>query len=234
MRVVTTSSKQGHDDYGFRWLESRKRWPEGTDFQYYTEGFQVDCPGRDMREMADFLEWKSRYAHYVPPSWKFDIVRFAHKVFAVYDALRNYDGVGVWLDADCVTFDDIPRGLVESQVTDAYIALYQRTGHYSETGFWIVNCAHPVHKDFMAWWMQLYWRGEFTRLPEWHDCTTLDTTIRRFIAKGLIEVKNLSGEYAMEMHPQAKAEPFCHFIDHCKGARKRKGFSAENVIHSSR
>lgn len=228
MRVVTTCHKAGLKQYGHRWLDSRKNWPDGTDFRFYTEGFKVDCPGKDFSAMREFADWKSGYAHYDPPSWRFDIVRFAHKVFAVYDALRDYDGVGVWLDADVVTYAKIPDGLVEEQVKDDYIALYERTGHYPETGFWVVNCAHPQHKDFFAWWLQLYWTGNFTRLPEWHDCTTLQAATKRFTAKGLITVKNLSGDYHKDMHPQAKAEPFCRFMDHCKGQRKDKGISSEN------
>lgn len=229
MRVVTTCHHAGFKQYGHRWLESRKNWPEGTEFLFYPEGFKADCPGKDMLSMRDFIEWKSSYAHYKPPNWRWDIVRFAHKVFALNDALRDYDGIGVWLDADCVTFDKIPEGLVEEQVKDDYIALYERTGHYPETGFWVVNCGHPQHKDFLTWWMRLYWSGNFTRLPEWHDCTTLQAAIKRFTAKGLITVKNLSGDFHLDMHPQAHAEPFCRYIDHCKGTRKDKGVSAENA-----
>lgn len=228
MRVVTTCHRAGLKQYGHRWLESRQNWPEGTDFQFYTEGFKVDCPGKDILDLHDFTEWKKRYAHYVPPAWRWDVVKFAHKVFAAYDALRDYDGIGVWLDADCVTYAPIPSGLVEAQVSDAYIAHYARTGHYTETGMWIVDCRHPQHKDFFAFWLNLFHSGNFTRLPEWHDCTTLDATIRRFVAKGLITTKNLSGEFHKDMHPQAKAEPFCRFIDHTKGMRKAKGYSLEN------
>lgn len=229
MKVVTTCSKRGFEEYGHRWVESRHNWPEGTEFAFYGEGFAInDCPCYDISTLHYFEDWKKRYANYVPPSWRFNVVKYSYKVFAAFEALRDYDGVGVWLDADCVTFDKIPTGLVEEQVADAYIALYQRTGHYSETGMWIMDCTHPQHKDFWAWVMMMYHSGHFTRLHEWHDCTVLDAAIRRFTAKGLIKVKNLSGDFAKEMHPSAKAEPFCRYVDHCKGGRKAKGYSAEN------
>ena len=79
--------------------------------------------------------------------WRWDVVRFAHKVFAAYDALRDYDGIGVWCDADCTAYTDIPEGLIEDQVKDAYIALYQRKGMYSETGFWVMNCGYSNHNE---------------------------------------------------------------------------------------
>lgn len=226
MRVVTTCHKQGFKQYGHRWLDGIKHWP--AECLFYPEGFAVHCPGKDVSALADLTEWKKRYIHYEPPSWRWDVVKYAHKVFVAHDALRDYDGIGVWLDADCVTFRDIPEGLIETELGDAYIAHYGRTGHYTETGMWIVNCAHPAHKDFFAWWLQLYHSGNFTRLPEWHDCTTLDAAIKRFTFKGLITVKNLSGEHHLDMHPQSKAAPFCGYIDHCKGERKKEGRSPEN------
>src|SRR5688500_9505816 len=106
MRVVTTCHKQGLEDYGFRWLESRKHWPADTDFQFYTEGFEVDCPGKDFRDLPEFSQWKLSRVRYCPPSWKYDVMAYSHKVFAACDALYDYDGIGVWLDADCVTFKD--------------------------------------------------------------------------------------------------------------------------------
>lgn len=233
MRVVTTASAGGLADYGYRWLDSRVNWPDGTDFVWYTEGYDLpagypDVRTKDLGKLKQFMEWKARHAFYLPPSWRWDVVRYAHKVFAACDALDGYDGVGVWLDADCVTFAKIPDGLLEEQVADCYLAHYGRTGHYSETGLWIVNCAHEAHKSFLTAWRNIYLSGRFRQLHEWHDCCTLDATIRRFVADDRIATRNLSGEFARDMHPQALSE-LGAYIDHCKGPiRKRTGRSQEN------
>ncbi len=232
MRVVTTASKQGLENYGYRWLESRKNWPVDTEFRWYTEGYTIDCPGKDMADVPGFAEWKLRHAFFLPPAWRWDVVRYAHKVFAAIDALLEYDGVGVWLDADCVTFKPIPPGLIEAQVQDAYVAHYGRTGHYTETGLWIMNCAHPEHAKFLTAWKNIYLSGKFRQLGEWHDCMTLDATLRRFKADGRITTKNLSGAHHLQMHPQALTE-LGQYIDHCKGPRKSKGYSAENAHHAA-
>ena len=63
--------------------------------------------------------------------------------------------------------------------------------------------------------------------PKWHDCATLDATIRWFLKEGSITVNNLSGEHGKAMHPQALTE-FGKYIDHCKGPRKSEGVSPEN------
>jgi hypothetical protein len=44
MRVVSTCHKAGWEQYGKRWLEGLKHWPEGTEFLLYTEGFDLDHP----------------------------------------------------------------------------------------------------------------------------------------------------------------------------------------------
>ena len=223
MKVVTTSSKQGLEDYGFRWLESRKNWPKGTEFVWYTEGFEVDCPSKDFRDIPELPQWKLRHAGYRPPSWEWDVVKFSHKVFAAIDALYDHDGVGVWLDADCVTHKKIPKGLIEKQVEGVYMACYQRTGMYTETGLWIVDCTHPIHKQFMDTMKAWYLTDEFKKLPAFHDCYVLDATIAMLQPP----IKNLSGVHHKSTHPQALSE-LGKYLDHAKGGRKIEGRSPEN------
>lgn len=226
MRVVTTCHKEGLESYGHRWLDSRKQWPKGTDFQFYTEGFSVDCPGKDLSQIPELVTWKRRHSDYRAPSWQWDVVRYSNKVFAAIDALYDYDGIGVWLDADCVTFKKIPKGLIEKRVEGSYLACYQRTGMYTETGFWIMDCRHKEHRLFLDTWKSLYLSDRFKDLPHWHDCLTLDATIRLTGAK----VTNLSGEAHKHMHPMAVTE-LGRYIDHCKGERKQQGRSPENRFH---
>lgn len=223
IRVVTTCTKQGFEDYGFRWLEGRANWPKGTDFRFYTEGFNVDCPGKDFRDLPDFSAWKLRHARYQPPNWRWGVVGFAHKVFAACDALFDHDGIGIWLDADCVTHRKVPKKLIESSLGDAYMARFERPGLYTETGMWMVDCRHPQHRDFLGAWRNLYLSDGFKKLPAWTDCHTLDYTLRQFRFK----LANLSGEHGKTMHPMALSE-WGKYVDHLKGPRKALGYSPEN------
>lgn len=229
MRVVTTTYREGLEVYGHRWLDSMKHWPAGTEFHFYTEGFPqpAGTVGKDFEQMREFAEWKAKHAFYRPPDWRFDVVKFAHKVFAACDALYDYTGIGVWCDADVVTYKDVPDGLLEKQVEGAYIAAYQRTGMYTETGFWIMDCSHPEHKAFLDAWRGIYLSGRFRNLAQWHDCMAFDATVREFTKDKRISVRSLSGEHAKDMHPQAKSELGAYF-DHCKGSRKEVGSSPEN------
>lgn len=217
MRVVTTCHKQGWDEYGHKWPEGMKHWP-CDDFVFYVEGdYATGVTTKRLDDIPGFAVWKAKHAHYRAPGWEYEVVKYANKVFAAIDALYDYDGVGVWLDADCVTFRDIPKGLIESYVKHHYLACYQRTGYHTETGLWVMNCAHPEHKNFLDFWRRIYFEGLFRDLSWWTDCHTLDAAIRKF--SGRIKVNNLSGDYADTMHPQAKSE-LGQYIDHQKGLRK--------------
>ena len=234
MKVITTVHKAGFDQYGYRWIESLKNWPVNAEFVMYAEGFMPNdalsvCETFDAKPtdgVRRLQAFKEKHKAFTAPSWRHDIVRFSNKVFAAYDALYDYDGIGVWLDADCVTYNPIPQGYIEEQLGDAYFAHFYRPGHYTETGMWIVDCRHTAHKAFFDTWIGWFETGAFTQLDEWHDCTTLDATLR--LMRDEITTRNLSGEYGNLMHPMAKAD-ISRFVDHCKGPRKGTGMSPENV-----
>lgn len=227
MRVVTTSSKAGFEQYGQRWLDSRVNWPADTEFIYYVEGFSVPCESKDFRDMPEFHEWKMKHVRYQAPGWKWQVVRYAHKVFAAIDALYDYEGVGVWLDADCVTYKPIPDGLIEKQVENAFIAHYGRTGFYTETGLWIMDC-NDAQKPFFDYWRNIYVSERYKKFPEWTDCATLDAAIKAT----QVPTNNLSGEHHMAQHPQALTE-LGQYIDHTKGQRKKTGISPENKFREA-
>lgn len=246
MRVVTTCLEKDIATYGQRWLDARSRWPKGTQFWWFTEGYTlpyqpdeqqaIELLGldggalierRDLRDIADWMAWRASMAHYVPPDWRFDIVRWSCKAFAALEAFKDYDGIGVWMDADCETYRDVPEGMIEAQVQDHYLACYQRTGLWTEAGVWIVNCGHPAHEDFSDFIREAYLQNRYKSLPQWHDCMILDAAIRQFTQAGRITVNNLSGEFHKHPHPQAMSE-LGKYFDHMKGARKDRGRSPEN------
>ena len=230
MRVVTTCHKDGFEQYGHRALAGWKHWPKSAELHWYTEDYDIaDTPGvvavpnRHLQALQDF---KRKHGGYRPPNYLWDVVRFAHKVFAAIDALAGYKGIGVWMDADCVTYRDIPEGMVEALLErDAYIGIFGRRGMYTETGFWVMDCSHPQHEAFLSTWQEWYDSGAFRTLGGWTDCHTLDATIRKF--RDAIKVTNLSGEFADDMHPMAKVE-LAKYLDHTKGPRKLSGASPEN------
>lgn len=232
MRLVTTCNKDGFERYAHRVLDGWKHWPVGTELWWYTEGFSLpkDKPDGivevDIASLWGLEAFKARHANYRAPNYLFDVVRFANKVYAADAALADYDGVGVWFDADCVTRKDIPPGYIEGTLNGSYMALLKRKGMYTETGFWVMDCANPVHADFLDMWLAWYETGAFKSLSNWTDCETLDATVRRYEKDGRITTASLSGGHENSMHPLAKSE-LGKYIDHCKGPRKALGYSPE-------
>ena len=238
MRVVTTCHKAGFEEYGFRVLEGWHHWPAGTELWWYTEGFSLpkDRPDgiieRDIKSLWTAETFKGKHENYSAPNYLYDVVRFCNKVFAAQDALEDYKGIGVWMDADCVTMKDIPQGFIEGHLQGAYIAMLKRKGMYTETGFWVMDCSHPNHQAFLEAWGQWYHDGLFKELANWTDCETLDATVRFFEKQDGIKSVSMSGAFEKTMHPMAKIE-LGRYIDHCKGGRKKAGFSPENKFHAA-
>ena len=229
MRVCTTVHKAGFEQYGHRWLDGMKHWPKGTEFVLYAEGFEPEgVQSKRIEDLPRLRQFKAEHAGYIAPNWEYDIVRFSNKVFAAYDAFYDYDGLCVWLDADAVTYKRLPKGYIEGLLPEGhYMSLFKRAGYHSETGFWIQDGSHPEHKAFWDTWVQWFELGKFKTLKQWHDCTTLDATVRLFEKDGRIKTHNLSGQYTKDMHPASKVD-LARFIDHCKGGRKERGVSPEN------
>ncbi len=232
IRVVTTCHKDGYEMYGLRFVQGWQHWPMDAELYWYVEGFMPPPMPRTTLIPTSKVEgletFKQRFTHYVPVAWNWDVVRFSNKVYAVADAFRDFKGIGVWLDNDCVTFKDISSEYIKSLLPKgSYMAMFKRTGMATETGFWVMDCSHPEHEGFLATWQNWYDSNSFKDLPEWHDCYTLDATVRLFEKRDLIKTHSLSAGHEKDMHPLCKVE-LGTYIDHCKGRRKIKGYSPEN------
>ena len=230
MRIVSTAAAR--DQHGFvrDWLDSRRHWPK-AEWWFYTEGYTLDEPGLVCRDVADIpglAEWKARHAHRTFVDWRWDVVRWSNKVFAPIDALYDYDGVGVWMGADCVTYRPIPPGMIEAAVSNDYCAFYLRNELPPECDFWVMNCAHPEHKAFLDFMREFYFTDKVLTLPRHDDCVVWAEALKHFA--GRITVNNLSGKHSGASHPQALSD-LGRYIDHRKGPRKQSAFSPENEYH---
>lgn len=232
MRIVTTCHKAGWEQYGNGFADSLALLPQNADFAWYSEGYDFCKRNEDLPRLQAF---KAKYAYYRPPDWRYDVVRFSNKVYAVHDALYKYDGIGVWMDADMVLKEPIPDGYLESLLpNECYIALFQREGWHSECGLWVVDCTHPEHKRFLDTLLAYYEQDKFKEAHEWHDSVLMDATIRAFEREHRIKAHNLSGPHSKEDHPMA-FHPIARYLDHLKGpTRKKLGYSPERKAHEIR
>lgn len=232
IKFVTTCHKAGFEQYGYRLAAGRHHLP--GELVWYTEGY--DVPGVrciDNSTLDDLQAFKREYEHYKAPGFAMDVVRFSHKVFAVLDAFKDHDDLGVWIDADVIPLADMPEEYVRAQLPQGcYIALFKRKGMYSECGYWVVDCKHPGHAAFMDALRKMYVDGAFKDATEWHDSYLMDIIIRNLENKRVIRSHSLSSERGeKEQHVMAYSE-IAKYLDHTKGPeRKAAGASPERVQH---
>ena len=230
MKAVTTFSPKGYEQYGKKFLETFvKHWPCAIEV-YYEEkpDFEDEkityIPISSLRDRTKFIE----LAKQIPGSdgiigdqysFHHDSIKFCNKVFC---QLACEDDIVYWVDADTVTYRDIPKELLESLVLRFPFCYFGRNS-YTETGLIGFNKRHNMYKVFERQYRKCYLDRILFTLPGWHDCYAFE------YAKIGIEGNNLSPNGQGLQH--VIAESFmANYIDHLKGARKKRGHSPESIV----
>lgn len=240
--MVTSCSAQGWEQYGRRFVETFARhWPKGVPLYVVSEDALPHAHGVTMmldllrhEPAAEFIErhgksaraggrerkpgdlkWKDDSPGY---NFRYDAFRFSKKVFAIeMVAARLVDhGLLFWVDADVLTFADVPRGFLEFllPVDKALCCLDRGESYHSECGFVGYNLDHDVGPLFVQELAKLYASDEVFGLQEWHDSWVFDWLRRRMA----IPVKPIS-------HCSRK-QPFINsklgrYMSHHKGDLKK-------------
>src|SRR3990172_11044944 len=186
MIAVTTFSATGYQQYGKRMLESViENWP--SKIIVYTES-PIDLKHEKIEERDFFpipgVQTYYQYLKNVPAAhgkvdggynYNYDAWKFTRKVFAQYDVLKDYKGIGFWIDADCVVVRGIERGILEDLFADeAAICFLGREGFYTETGFIGFNTEAEGFSDFLEKYIGCLQKGTLFTLRRWHDCEAFD------------------------------------------------------------
>lgn len=240
-RVVTTCNADGWKQTGRRMVESFiSRWAAETlPITVYAEGFDIYRNEVEVRRLPAWLdEFKERHAK--TPSangfrngvydYRFDAVKFAHKVAALTDfALSIDEGAIIWLDADTFTHADVTIEWLDGLFPgDGYLAWLDRTNCYPECGVVFYRASHPYHRNFMEAFRQIYISGELFRMKETHDSFVLQTLVhRKVVGKKIAEPVSLSGDGKRTGHVLANSA-LSTCLDHMKGMRKTIGRTPKN------
>lgn len=261
--VVTTFHPEGYTKYGRRFLESfAKHVDKRIKLLVYAEDVSPVNPDPTRIEILDakkslpklnaFKErWKNiPKANGIPPkeiinrrprdwhkAFKWDAIRFSHKVYAVFDAAeRTKKDWLVWMDADTYvhsnwSYEDFLKQL-PSNIWITYVGRGKGSQTWPECGFYGMNLNNKVCLDFLKEFERMYEdadNGIFT-LEEWHDSFVFGHI--------LIQLKRESPnvlDYTEDMllkgastggggHPLINTE-LGRWIDHMKGDRKNRGKS---------
>jgi len=169
-----------------------------------------------------------------PKDWhkefKWDAVRFANKVYAVFDAAQhcNTDWI-VWMDADTFVHSKFDYAAFKSFLPDrSWLAYMGRGRKWPECGFYGINLKNPVGLEFLKEFEHVYEHAEYGifRMEEWHDSYVFDEVLKKIKRKYPNEpINNISGNLVNgEGHPIINSG-LGAYIDHLKGDRKSVGKS---------
>ncbi len=267
--VVTTFHKPGLEIYGQRFLDS---FAKNVDKKIKMIVYAEDCvpinpdpiqitilnPNDELPKLKAFKErWKDipkangkcpfpeRRPRDFHKEFKWDAVRFANKVYAVFDACERSTDWVVWMDADTYVhskwlYNDFLKLLPKtSWIT--YVGRGKGSATWPECGFYGLNLKDVVCQDFLTEFERMYKdadNGIFT-LPEWHDSYVLGYILNNmkktapnvldYTAQTILQTAKTGGGG----HPLINTE-LGKWIDHLKGERKKLGKSKSTDISVDR
>lgn len=193
---------------------------------------------------ADFYAFEHKYKNIAATrtGFKYDAIKFAHKVYALLaavDALALGFDYLIWLDADVYTFRTVPNRLLKSLTSPKKYMSYLGRSHlqnspvnYSECGFMIFNLNHSKNRAFWNLMRRYYDEGALFRLREWHDSYIFDQA--RLALENEANVTNIN---ISEFGTRTISDPGHIFVasvlgkymDHRKGSRKALEKSPERT-----
>lgn len=249
--VVTTFHEAGLKTYAQRMIDTfAENWPKDVKLYTYAEKCLPRIPDqshiilKDLDSVPELTAFKSRWKT-VPKAngdvsndpvrskrkdagkgFKWDAVRFAHKVYAIFDCVRITDAdILFWMDADTVCHSPISKETIERFCADTDLGYLGREGKYTECGLYAMNLRSDVVKSFLREFQRMYddaEHGIFT-LAEWHDSFVFDAVRTKF--RNQMKENNWSqGIISGEGHPLINSE-WGAYLDHLKGDRKDLGRS---------
>lgn len=258
--VVTTFHEKGLKEYGQRMIDTFcKNWPTEVTLHIYPENCNPVIKNHDhvtlkrLEELPDLMTFKERWKG-VPKAngdvtddpirsrrkdagkgFKWDAVRFAHKVYAIFDCARTTDAdVLFWMDADTVCHSPITKETIEKfcPITQD-IGFLGREGKYTECGLYSLNLRSEQTRMFLMEFQRMYDNAEagIFRLEEWHDSFVFDAVRTRM---PFLKQRNWSeGIVKGEGHPLINSE-WGAYLDHLKGDRKELGRSKDKDLKVKR
>jgi hypothetical protein len=267
--TVTTFHKPGLDLYGQRFIDSfAKNVDKKIKLLVYAENCTPINPDPnqitiiDATDLTKLNQFKSRWGN-VPKAngkcpfpekrprdhhkeFKWDAVRFANKVYAVFDAVtRTDDQWTVWIDADTFVHSPISYEQFENLLpNDKWITFVGRgkgSQTWPECGFYGLNTQNETCKRFLSEFERMYEDADngIFKLDEWHDSFVFGKILNQLTPLDKNFYDYSTGIYNKTAKTGGGGHPLINsvlgnYFDHMKGARKTKGKSQKKDLISTR
>lgn len=210
-------------------------WPPSVPLVAYLDTFSRALPPRaEVRYTTAIPDWTAVKAklrndapadgkHYKPTGYLWQAQRFAVKCYVWRDAAETLGtGVLAWLDADTVTEQAVPAGLLTSLLGPrASIAYLGRGRMHPETG--VVVFRVPEALPVLRWCCEQYRTRRYRAFPTgWTDCHVLRAGMK---ALRVPAVNLLANRYDQPWTSRVDAvalSPFGPYLRHLKGKAKKR------------
>ena len=267
--ALTTFHKPGLELYGQRFIDSFARnVDKRIKLLVYAENCEPINPNQeqitiiDAKQLNKLNQFKARWGN-VPKAngkcpfpekrprdyhkeFKWDAVRFANKVYAVFDAVkRSSTPWAVWIDADTYVHSPISFEQFQSLLpNDKWITFVGRgkgSQTWPECGFYGLNIHNETCKKFLKEFERMYDDADngIFKLDEWHDSFVFGKILNQLtpIDKNFLDyslnVYNKTAKTGGGGHPLINSV-LGNYFDHMKGARKKQGKSQKKDLISQR
>jgi hypothetical protein len=256
--VVTTFNAVGYKKYGKRMIETfLKTWPAEVELLVYAEDCVVTESAPNLhvldlhKDSPELVVFKTKWRNDpnangdvsgdpvrsnrkdAVKGFKWNAVRFAHKVYAIFAAANAATDWLLWMDADTVCHSPITIAQLNKLCPPAVdICFLGRKGKYTECGLYAMNLRSPATLKFLKEFQRVYddaENGIFT-MAEWHDSFVFDV-VRKSMT---LEQHDWSSHLISgEGHPLINSE-WGAYLDHLKGDRKSLGRSKSSDLKIKR
>jgi hypothetical protein len=248
--VVTTFNAAGYEKYGQRMIQTfLQNWPAEVDLVVYAEGCVVSesAPNLIVHDLeavsTELVAFKTKWKN-IPKAngdvsldpvrskrkdsgkgFKWDAVRFAHKVYSIFHAAKTHSTDWLlWMDADMVCHSPITIETLDRLCPNVHdLCFLGRRGKYTECGLYAMNTKHKSIERFLQDFQRMYDDAEtgIFNLAEWHDSFVFDAVRNN---QQLNQLDWSSHLITGEGHPLINSE-WGAYLDHLKGSRKNTGRS---------
>ena len=249
--VTTFNLKK--QSFGIEMIESFFfNWPDSIKLTAYIEGSKsIDTTKVNHKilvkefhkSIPEYQKFCEKYKEKKPlvDDFRFNVFRFAHKVYAIVAALKEVKTKYlIWLDSDIKTHKKIPVSFLHSLVDDTCYLSYLGREHvsmkhlnYSECGFLIFNTEHLIHSQFWKDMMEMYDEGKLFDEKEWHDSYIFDVVRKNLEMSANIKNINITDMGLFDIKSEDHvfvASVLGKFMDHKKGNRKQNKWSNELLL----